>query len=122
MLLQDLDAILHYYVVRYTLPSGELLILLPGNCFDMARILAHLSILLIGTNACTPGIISSMWGERKGACLALGGPRGDLSLIRWRLLAISKIAIHTIYIWATDPDLPILATESKSFKCLPPTL
>jgi hypothetical protein len=39
--------------------------------------------------------------------VAFGGSRGDLSFIRWRLIALSKIAINTIYIWKTDPDLPI---------------
>jgi hypothetical protein len=123
MLLQDLDAILHYYVVQYSLPSGKLA-LPPGDCVDMARILTHLTILLIHTNACTPCIISSVWGECDDACLALGGPHGDLSLIRWQLLALSKIAINTIYIWTTEPNLPILvlAPELQSFKCLPPTL
>jgi hypothetical protein len=79
-------------------------------------------ILLIGTDACIPNIINSVWGENNDASLALGGPHGNLSLIRWHLLALSKIAINTIYIWTTDPDLPILAPESQSFKCLPPTL
>jgi hypothetical protein len=92
MLLQDLDAILHYYVVKYSLQSGKL-VLLPGDRFDMARILAHLTILLIGTNDCTPYIISSIWGENKDACLALGGPRGNHSLMHWRLLALSMIPL-----------------------------
>jgi hypothetical protein len=121
MLLQDFDAILHYYVVQYSLPSGKLA-LPPGDRVDMARILACLTILLIHTNTCTPCIISSVWGECNDACLALGGQHGDLSLIPWQLLALSKIAINTIYIWTTEPDLPILAPELQSFKCLPPTL
>jgi hypothetical protein len=119
MLLQDLDAILHYYVVRYSLPSGKL-ILLPGNRFDMARILAHLSILLIGTNACTPGIISSMWGENKDACLALGGPRRDLSFIHWRLLALSKIVINSIYIWTKTLTYPSWPPNHKASNVFPP--
>jgi hypothetical protein len=90
--------------------------------YPPANLSAHLTILLIGTNACTPYIISSMWGEIEDVCLALGGLHGNLALIRWRLLAISKIAINTIYIWTTDPDLPFLAPESQNFKCLPPTL
>jgi hypothetical protein len=120
MLLQDLDAILHYYVVKYSLQSGKL-VSLPGDRFDMARILARLTILLIGTHACTPYIISSVWSENEDVHLALGGPCGDLSLIHWRLPALSKIAINTIYIWTTDPDLPILAPDSQNFKCLSPT-
>ncbi len=104
MLLQDLNAILHYYTVNYSLPFGES-ILLPGDCTDMAKILARLTILLIGTKVCTPHIINLVWGENDDACLALGRPRSNLSLIRWHLLALSKIAIKTIYIWMMDHNL-----------------
>jgi hypothetical protein len=112
MLLQDLDAILHYYAVSYSVPTSDngidKPILLPGNQADMAKIFARLTILLIGANACTPHIINSVWGKNDDARLALGGPRGDHSLIRRRLLSLSKIAINTIYIWTTDPELPVL--------------
>jgi hypothetical protein len=64
----------------------------------MARILTRLTIFLISTNACTPHIINLVWGKNNDARLALGGPCGDLSLICWHLLALSKIAINTIYI------------------------
>ena len=126
MLLQDLDAILHYYDVTYTVPAGEYgfnePILLPGDQADMTRILARLTILLIGADACTPHIINSVWGENEDARLALGGPCGNLSLICRRLLSLSKIAINTIYIWTTDPKLPVLKPNSRSFQYLPPTL
>jgi hypothetical protein len=88
----------------------------------MAKILAWLRILLIGADACTPHIINSVWGKNDDAHLALGGPRGDLSLNRRRLLSLSKIGINTIYIWTTDPELPVLDPKSRSFKYLPPTL
>jgi hypothetical protein len=107
MLLQDLDAILHYYPVTYTVPASNYgfnePILLPGDQADMARILARLTILLIGANPCTPHIINLVWGENVDARLALGGPRSNFLLIRRRLLSLSKIAINTIYIWTTDP-------------------
>jgi hypothetical protein len=126
MLLQDLDAILHYYAVSYSVPTGNHginePILLPGNQADMAKILARLTILLIGADACTPHIINSVWGKNDNVCLALGRPRGDLSLIHRCLLSLSKIAINTIYIWTTDPELPVLDPKSRSFKYLPPTL
>ena len=105
MLLQDLDAILHYYDVTYTVLASEdgfnKSILLPGDQADMARILARLTILLIGADACTPHIINSVWGENEDAQLALDEPHGDLSLIRRRLLSLSKIAINTKYTWTT---------------------
>ncbi len=92
MLLQDLDTILHYYAVTYTVPANKdgfnEPILLPGDRADMARILAWLTILLIGANACTPHIINLLWSENEDARLALGGPRGDLSLIRRQLLSL----------------------------------
>jgi hypothetical protein len=126
MLLQDLDAILHYYAVSYSVPTGDHgidePISLPGDQADMAKILARLTILLISADACTPHIINSVWGKNDDARLTLGGPRGDLSLIRRRLLSLSKITINTIYIWMTDPELPVLDPKLQSFKYLPPTL
>jgi hypothetical protein len=41
--------------------------------------------------------------------------------ITWYVLALSKIAINTIYIWMTDPDTPILAKNSPTFQLLLPT-
>jgi hypothetical protein len=115
MLLQDIDAILNYYAIYYSIPTGKP-ILLPGNCADMAKILARLTLLLTGADACTPNIINSVWVVNNEACFALGRPRGNLSLIHWRLPPPSKIAINTIYIWTTDPELPVVAPELCSFK------
>jgi hypothetical protein len=69
-----------------------------------------------------PHIINAVWGKNDNAHLALGGPHGNLSLIRRHLLFLSKIAINTIYIWTTDPELPVLDPKPQSFKYLPPTL
>jgi hypothetical protein len=124
MLLHDIDALLHYYSVNYFTGSSSNNpepISLPGDRSDMARILARFTLLLVGTNACTPHIIQSVWGSDDETRMALGGPRGDLSLIRRRLLTLSKIAINTIYIWMTDPDTPIFAADSPTFRLLPPT-
>ena len=46
---------------------------LPGDLTNMACILVRLTLLLIGTNAYTPHIIDSVWGEDENARLALGG-------------------------------------------------
>jgi len=124
MLLHDIDALLHYYNVNYFTQSSTENpepISLPGDRSDMARILARFTLLLVGTDACTPHIFNSVWGEDNEARVALGGPRGDLLLIRRRVLALSKIAINTIYTWMTDPDTPILAETSLTFQRLPPT-
>jgi hypothetical protein len=114
MLLQDIDEILHYYAIDYSLSTGEP-ILLPGNRADMAKILARLTLPLTGTDACIPHIVNSVRGENDEVRLALGSPCGNLSLIHQRLLALSNIAINTSYIWATDHELPVLAPESHSF-------
>ena len=61
-------------------------------------------------------------GEDDDARLALGGPHGDLSLIRRHLLTLSKAAINTVHIWLTDPSTPILAHTTDSYDRLPSTL
>ncbi len=61
----------------------------------MARIFARLTLLLIGTDAIKLCILNSVWGANEEARIALGGPRGDLLLIRRRVLAQSKIVINT---------------------------
>jgi hypothetical protein len=62
------------------------------------------------------------WGQDEAARLALGGPRGDLSLIRRKLLTLSKVAMNMVHIWMTDPTMNILAPTSPNFQRLPPTV
>ena len=88
----------------------------------MARTLARLTLLLTGADGCTPHIINSVWGADENACITLGGPRGDLSLTRWKILTLSKVAMNLIHIWMTDPNMNILAPTSPSFQRLPPTV
>jgi hypothetical protein len=45
----------------------------PNNLTDMARILARLTLLLVGADACTPHIINSVWGADADAQLAVEG-------------------------------------------------
>ena len=87
----------------------------------MAQILARFTLLLVGTDACTPHIIQSVWGSDDETQMALGGTRGNLSLIRRCLLTLSKFGINKIYIWMTDPNTPILAKDSTTCYLLPPT-
>ncbi len=96
LILQDIDTIMYYYDTDNYV-NGHL-ISLPGNLTTMACILAWLTLLLISTNTYTLHIIDSVWGEDANACLALGGPQGDLSLVCWRLLTLSKVAINMVYI------------------------
>ena len=88
----------------------------------MARTLARLTLLLTGANACTPRIVASVWGEDEAACFALGGPRGDLSLIRRKLLTLSKVTMNMVHIWMNNPMMNFLAPNSPSFQHLPPTV
>ena len=88
----------------------------------MARTLARITLLLTGADACTPRIVASVWGEDEAACLALGGPRGDLSLIRRKLLTLSKVAMNMVHIWMNDSATNFLAPNSPSFQRLPPTV
>ena len=120
LILHNLDAMMYYFDTDTYYKNEP--ISLPGDLKDMATIFARLTLLLVGADACTPHIINSVWGEDDDARLALGGPRGDLSLIRRRLLMLSKVAINTVHIWLTDPTTPILAPTSDSYDRLPSTL
>ena len=119
-ILQDLDAILYYYDTDWQVNGKP--VSLPGDLMDMSTILARITLLLIGADACTPHIIDRVWGADETARLALGGPRGDLSLIRRRILTHQKVAINTVHIWLTNPSTPVLPQTSESFKLLPRTL
>ena len=63
-----------------------------------------------------------MWGEDKAAGLALGGPRGDLSLIQRKILTLTKVAMNMIHIWMTNLTMNFLAPTSPRFLRLPPTV
>jgi hypothetical protein len=87
----------------------------PGDRSDMAKILAQFMLLLISIDAITPHILNLVWGTNDDARIALGRPQGDLLLIRRLILALLEIAIITIHIWMTDPDMPILADALPTF-------
>jgi hypothetical protein len=112
-ILQDLDAMLYYYDTDWQVNGKP--VSLPGDLMDMATILACITLLRIGANACTPHIINQVWGTDETARLALGGPRGDLSLICRCILTHQKVAIFTVYIWLTNPSTPVLPKTSESF-------
>jgi hypothetical protein len=120
LLLHNLDAIMYSFDINTYFNNAP--VSLPGDLKDMATIFAHLTLLLVGADTCTPHIINSGWGEDDDARLALGGPHGNLSLIRCRLLTLSKVAINTVHIWLIDPSTPILAPTSDSSDCLPSIL
>ena len=92
------------------------------NTYYKITIFTCLTLFLVGADACIPHIINSVWGDDDNARLALGGPRGDMSLIRRHLLTLSKVAINTVHIWLTDPFTPILAHTTDSYDRLLSTL
>ena len=104
LIIQDLDTIMHYWDTDiYNMNCKP--ISYCGDRWDMARTLARLTLLLTGADACTSHIVASVWGEDEAACLALGGPRGNLSLIRRKLLTLSKVAMNMVHIWMNDPAM-----------------
>jgi hypothetical protein len=120
LLIQDINAMMYYWDTDNYINGAP--VSLPDDRLYMACILAGLTLLLTGADACTPRIINSVWGDNKNACLALGGPQGDLSLIRSKILILSKVAINMVHIWMTNPGMNFLAPNSASFQQLPPTV
>jgi hypothetical protein len=92
VLLHDLDVMMYYSDTNYYYNNAP--VSLPGDCKDMATILTHLTLLLVGADACTPHIINSVREEDEDARLALGGPCGDLSLIRRHLHTLQSSHQH----------------------------
>jgi hypothetical protein len=96
IILYNIDALIYYFDTDNYVNSMP--VSSPSNLTDMARILTRLTLLLIGVNACILHIIDSVWGADIEARLALGGPRGDLSLVCQKILTLSKVAINMVYI------------------------
>jgi len=72
LLLHDLNMMMYYFNTDTYYKNEP--ISLPGDLKNMATILACLTLLLVGADACTPHIINSVWGEDDDdARLALGG-------------------------------------------------
>ena len=61
LLIHDLNAMMYYFDTDYSYNNAP--VSLPGDRKDMATILAHLTLLLVGTDAYSPRIIKSVWGE-----------------------------------------------------------
>jgi hypothetical protein len=115
LIIQDLDAIMYYWDTdSYNMVGTPMSY--RDEKWDMAQTLARLTLLLTGTDACTPYIVDSVWGKDEAACLALGGPHGDLSLIRRKILTLSNVAMNMVHIWMMDPAMNFLAPNSPSFQ------
>jgi hypothetical protein len=108
--LQDLDALLYYYDTDWHTHDAKPMSPY-GDGSDISIILARITLLLIGADACTPRIVHNIWVSSDAARLALGRPRGDLSVIRRRILTHQKVAINMVYIWLTNPSTPVLPRD-----------
>ncbi len=54
----------------------------PDDRCTLACRLARLSLLLLGADALTPKFFAKVWGENEVVHQNLGGPWGDLALVR----------------------------------------
>ena len=75
----------------------------PEERRNLARRLARFSLLLLGADVLTPKIIASVWGENEVVRRNLGGSRGDLAIIRRRLISLASVANNTLHLWLTTP-------------------
>jgi hypothetical protein len=88
----------------------------------LACALARCTLLLLGSDVLTPLIIQRLWGANDAIRTTLGGPRGDLALIRQRLILLSKIAINTYHLWATIDFDNARIINDNALHCHPPGL
>ncbi len=65
----------------------------------LACILDRFAILLLGADALTPTIIQTVWGENEVVQRNLGGPRGNLAIIRCRLISHACVANNIFHLW-----------------------
>ena len=56
---------------------------------------------MLGAKALTPRIVERVWGSNPTVRKNLGGTRGDLALIRRRLISLAVIANNTFHLWLT---------------------
>ena len=63
MILQDLDALLYYFDMDDFVQGNPYST--SGDLANIAKILAHLMLILVGADACTPYIINKVWGKMK---------------------------------------------------------
>jgi hypothetical protein len=87
--------------VSLTNPTAVFPLNKPSDRKALARILARFSILLLGADALTPEIITQVWGQNKIVRTNLGGPHGDLALIRRRLILLASVANNVFHLWLT---------------------
>ena len=91
-----------------------------GDRRALARTLARCALLLLGSDALTPSIIQQVWGDNDTVRKNFGGPRGDLALIRRRLISLSKVTINMYHLWATIDFDNTRIINDNALRCHPP--
>jgi len=92
----------------------------PDDRRTLARRLARFSLLLLGADALTPKIVRKVWGENEVVCRNLGGPRGDLALVRRRLISLASVTNNTFHLWLTTTINGGILIPPNSLQHLPP--
>ena len=92
----------------------------PGDRRTLARRLARFSLLLLGADALTPRIVRRVWGENEVVRQNLGGPRGDLALVRRRLISLASVTNNTFHLWLTTTINGKMIIPTDSLQHLPP--
>jgi hypothetical protein len=93
-----------------------------GDRRALARTLARCTLLLLGSDALTPSIIQRVWGANDTVRKNLGGPCGDLVLIRQCLILLSKVTINMYHLWATIDFDNTCIINDDAIHCHPPGL
>ena len=92
----------------------------PDDRRTLARRLARFSLLLLGADALTPKIVARVWGENEVVRRNLGGPRGDLALVRRRLISLASVANNTFHLWLTTTINGGIIIPPDALQHLPP--
>jgi hypothetical protein len=93
-----------------------------GDRRALARTLARCTLLLLGSDALTLSIIQRVWGANDTVRKNLGGPRGNLALIRRHLISLSKVTINMYHLWATIDFNNTRIINDDALRCHPPGL
>jgi hypothetical protein len=92
MLLDDVVTFINLLAAVYLLDE-------PTDKRALACILARFSLLMLGADALTPAIVERVWGQGDVVRRNLGGPRGDLAIIRRQLISLACVANNTFHLW-----------------------
>ena len=92
----------------------------PDDRRTLACRLARFSLLLLGADALTPKIVARVWGENEVVRRNLGGPRGDLALVRRRLISLASVANNTFHLWLTTTINGNVIIPPDALQHLPP--